>query len=193
MTVPVLLKDAQRYRSALPVRTSGDIVMQSSAPRTASPGKDSSCNVAQGNCSTPYTKRLDPPLPLTVSGTCVLVSNADIFWFRQYSGHTIWFDRLALRFLDTSAKGGTLLFWEPDIAKDNALYLTSMVLQCDGSPKTRALWSSKSPSYASGVHSHRACGSIGMGVADESETADTRTAAQRLIFSCNCHPRPMSQ
>ena len=131
------------------------------------PGSDSTCDGVQGRCSTSYAKTLDPPLAFTPSGTCVLVSNVDIFWFRNYSGHTIWFDRLALRLQDAPADGGTLIYWEPDTAKDNALYLTGMALQCDGSPKTRALWSSKSPSYASGVHSHRACGSIGMGVADK--------------------------
>lgn len=73
------------------------------------------------------------------------------FYFKKYTGHTIWLSNLFLKMDRSSAAGATLLYWEPSGA--NQLWLTDMTFECDGKAGGRGMYVQNGDSvFAQGAH-----------------------------------------
>ena len=60
------------------------------------------------------------------------------FYFRQYGGHTIWFDNLFIKMDRSSASSATLLFWQPKTKSQ--LWMTDMTFECDNELMSRGVY-----------------------------------------------------
>ena len=87
---------------------------------------------------------------------CVIISPFDLFFFDTDAAHTVWLDNLFLRLDQTDSElGATLVYWEPELASNSSLWMTSVTVECDGKDQTRAVFAKQGNTvFSRGVPPH---------------------------------------